>query len=62
MSMIAKNMRNRRSKRYERQDGDLILVRKADQAGGGTTHQERTHFGGFSVSWWFVRTDSCGRE
>lgn len=33
VSMIAKNMRNRRSKRYKRKDGDLIHVRKADKQG-----------------------------
>ena len=33
MSMIAKSMWNRRSKRYECKDGDLIHVRKASQQG-----------------------------
>jgi hypothetical protein len=41
--MVAKNMRNRRSKRYEREDGDLLHVRKADQHGLGAplTKRER---------------------
>ena len=62
VSMIAKHMRNRRSKRHKRENGDLVNVRKGDQRRKPSDSPRGNAFCWLAASTLFVRTGVCEKE